>query len=137
MVKFETKYQGNLRTEITHLQSGNTLITDAPTDNHGKGEFFSPTDLLASALGSCILTIMGIAAKTHGFDIDGAFMETTKIMGSNPRRVEELTIKITFPHNKYSPKELKILETSARECPVANSLHPDLKRTVSFVFKEK
>jgi uncharacterized OsmC-like protein len=136
MAKFETKYLGNLRTEITHLQSGNTLITDAPVDNHGKGEFFSPTDLLASALGSCILTIMGIAARTHGFDVDGAFMETTKVMGSNPRRVEELIIKITFPHNRYSPKELKILEISAKECPVANSLHPDLKRTISFVFKE-
>jgi uncharacterized OsmC-like protein len=136
MAKFETKYLGNLRTEITHLQSGNILITDAPPDNHGKGEFFSPTDLLASALGSCILTIMGIAARTHGFSIDGATMETTKVMGANPRRVAELIITIVFPHNNYSPKELKILETSARECPVANSLHPDLKRTVSFVFKE-
>jgi uncharacterized OsmC-like protein len=136
MAKFETKYPGNLRTEVTHLESGNTLITDAPTDNHGKGDFFSPTDLLATAYGSCILTIMGIAAKTHGFDIDGAFMETTKVMGSNPRRVAELTVKITFPHSNYSEKELKILETSARECPVANSLHPDIKRTVSFVFKE-
>ncbi|MDR1582125.1 MAG: OsmC family protein [Prevotellaceae bacterium] len=136
MAKFETKYLGDLRTEITHLQSGNTLITDAPIDNHGKGDFFSPTDLLASALGSCILTIMGIAANTHGFSIDGASMETTKVMGSGPRRVAELIIKITFPHNRYSQKELKILETSAKECPVANSLHPDLKRTVSFVFKE-
>jgi uncharacterized OsmC-like protein len=136
MAKFETKYLGNLRTEVTHLESGNTLITDAPTDNHGKGEFFSPTDLLATAYGSCILTIMGIAAKTHGFDIDGAFMETVKVMGSNPRRVEELRVKITFPHSNYSEKELKILEISAKECPVANSLHPDTKRTVSFVFKE-
>lgn len=136
MAKFETKYLGNLRTEITHIQSGNTLITDAPTDNHGKGEFFSPTDLLASSLGSCMLTIMGIAAKTHGFSIDGALMETTKVMSANPRRVGELIIKITFPHNRYSEKELKILEASARECPVANSLHPDLKQTVSFIFKE-
>jgi uncharacterized OsmC-like protein len=135
MVTFETKYLGNLRTEITHLQSGNTLITDAPTDNHGKGEFFSPTDLLASALGSCILTIMGIAARTHGFNIDGASIETTKVMTSRPRRVAELTVKITFPHSNYSEKELKILETCARECPVANSLHPDLKQTVSFIFK--
>jgi uncharacterized OsmC-like protein len=136
MAKLTTKYLGDLRTEITHLQSGNILITDAPTDNHGKGEFFSPTDLLASALGSCILTIMGIAARTHGFSIDGASMETTKVMGSGPRRVAELIITITFPHNNYSSKELKILETSARECPVANSLHPDLKRTVTFIFKE-
>ncbi|MDR1130347.1 MAG: OsmC family protein [Prevotellaceae bacterium] len=136
MATFETKYPGNLRTEITHLQSGNTLTTDAPSDNHGKGEFFSPTDLLASALGSCMLTIMGIAAQTHGFTIDGATMETTKIMSSNPRRVGEVVIKITFPHNNYSEKELKILRTSAKECPVANSLHPDVKQTVSFSFKE-
>ncbi|MDR1886503.1 MAG: OsmC family protein [Prevotellaceae bacterium] len=136
MATFETRYRGNLRTEITHLQSGNTLTTDAPTDNHGKGEFFSPTDLLASALGSCILTIMGIAARTHGFDIDGAFAETTKVMSTSPRRVGEVIIKITFPHGGYSEKELKILETCARECPVANSLHPDLKQTVSFIFKE-
>ncbi|MDR0725053.1 MAG: OsmC family protein [Prevotellaceae bacterium] len=136
MATFETKYLGNLRTEITHLQSGNTLTTDAPTDNHGKGEFFSPTDLIASSLGSCMLTIMGIAANTHGFNIDGAFMETTKVMGTNPRRIVELVIKLTFPHNNYSEKELKILKACARECPVANSLHPDLKQTVSFVFKE-
>jgi uncharacterized OsmC-like protein len=136
MATFETKYSGNLRTEVTHLQSGNILTTDAPTDNHGKGEFFSPTDLLAVSLGSCMLTIMGIAAKTHGFNIDGATVETTKIMGSGPRRVVELIIKLTFPHNNYSEKELKILELSARDCPVANSLHPDLKQTVSFLFKE-
>lgn len=136
MATFKTVYPGNLRTEITHLQSGNILITDAPTDNHGKGEFFSPTDLLASALGSCILTIMGIAAKTHGFSIDGTSVETTKVMGSGPRRVVELIVKITFPHNSYSAKEVKILETCARECPVANSLHPDLKQTVSFIFQE-
>jgi uncharacterized OsmC-like protein len=136
MTTFETKYSGNLRTEITHLQSGNILITDAPTDNHGKGEFFSPTDLLASALGSCILTIMGIAAQNHGFNIDGTSVETTKVMASRPRRVAELIVKITFPHNNYSERELKILEASARECPVANSLHPDLKRTVSFIFKD-
>jgi uncharacterized OsmC-like protein len=136
MATLETKYLGNLRTEITHLQSGSAITTDAPTDNHGKGEFFSPTDLFASSLGSCMLTIMGIAAKTHGFNIDGAFMETTKVMGSNPRRIVEVIIKLTFPHNNYSEKELKILETSARECPVANSLHPDLKQTVSFIFKK-
>jgi uncharacterized OsmC-like protein len=136
MATFETKYLGNLRTEITHLQSGNTLTTDAPTDNHGKGEFFSPTDLLASALGSCMLTIMGIAAQTHGFNIDGASMSTTKVMSANPRRVGELIVEITFPHNKYSEKELRILKTCAKECPVANSLHPDLKQTISFTFKD-
>jgi uncharacterized OsmC-like protein len=136
MATFETRYLGNLRTEITHLQSGNTLTTDAPTDNHGKGEFFSPTDLLASALGSCMLTIMGIAAQTHGFNIDGASMETTKVMSANPRRVGELVVRITFPHNKYSEKERRILEACAKECPVANSLHPDLKQTVSFIFKD-
>jgi uncharacterized OsmC-like protein len=136
MATFETQYLGNLRTKVTHLQSGNTLTTDAPLDNHGKGEFFSPTDMLAAALGSCVLTIMGIAARTHGFDIDGTTVETTKVMGSGPRRVVELIVKFTFPHSNYSEKELKILEVSARDCPVANSLHPDLKQTVSFIFKD-
>ncbi|HAL65647.1 MAG TPA: osmotically inducible protein OsmC, partial [Bacteroidales bacterium] len=87
MITIETIYLGELRTKATHLQSGNSIITDAPLDNQGKGEAFSPTDLLAAALASCMLTIMGIAARTHGFNIDGTKAEITKIMESNPRRV--------------------------------------------------
>jgi uncharacterized OsmC-like protein len=82
-----------------------------------------------------MLTIMGIAAKTYGFNIDGVFVETTKVMSENPRRIGELVIEVTFPHNKYSEKEVKILETCAKECPVAKSLHPDLKQRIYFQFK--
>jgi putative redox protein len=128
-------YLGELRTEAVHKLSGNKLTTDAPPDNQGKGEFFSPTDLLATSLGTCMLTIMGISARTHGFDIDGTGVAVTKVMASNPRRVVEVIVEFTFPHNKYSPKERRLLDLAAKECPVANSLHPDLKQTVRFEFK--
>jgi len=125
---------GELRTEAEHVRSGNKIVTDAPLDNQGRGEYFSPTDLLATSLGSCMLTIMGIAARTHGFNIDGTKVSITKIMGTNPRRVIEVVVELTFPHNSYSQKERKILELSAKECPVALSLHPDIKQTVRFSF---
>ncbi len=125
---------GELRTEAEHVRSGNKIVTDAPLDNQGRGEYFSPTDLLATSLGSCMLTIMGIAARTHGFNIDGTKVSITKIMVTNPRRVIEVVIELTFPHNSYSQKERKILELSAKECPVALSLHPDIKQTVRFSF---
>lgn len=136
METVRTKYISDLRTEATHVRSGVKLTTDAPVDNQGKGEFFSPTDLLATSLGSCMLTIMGIAARTHGFNIDGAEVSITKIMGTDPRRVVEIVVELTFPHNNYSAKERKLLELSAKECPVANSLHPDLKQNIIFKFKE-
>lgn len=126
-----TRYLGELRTEAQHLQSGNKIITDAPTDNQGKGEYFSPTDMLATALASCMLTIMGIASRTHGFDIDGTKVDITKVMGAGPRRVVEVIVEFTFP-NDYEPKVKKIIEAAAKECPVANSLHPDLKQTIIF-----
>ena len=134
MATVQTKYLGDLRTESVHLQSGNKLITDAPTDNQGRGEAFSPTDLLATAFGACVLTIMGIAAQTHGFNIDGTEVETTKVMGTEPRRIIELITTFKFPHNNYSAKHKKILELTAKECPVFNSLHPDIKKTVSYCF---
>ncbi len=136
MATAKTVYLGDLRTEITHLQSGNKIVTDAPTDNHGKGEFFSPTDMFAASLASCILTIMGLSAKTYGFDIDGTEVATTKVMGTNPRRVVEIIVEMTFPHNRYTDKERKLMELAANECPVANSLHPDIKKTITFKFKE-
>ena len=136
METVKTKYIGDLRTEATHLRSGVKITTDAPVDNQGKGEFFSPTDLLATSLGSCMLTIMGISAKTHGFNIDGTEVSITKVMGTEPRRVVEVIVELTFPHNNYSAKERKLLELSAKECPVANSLHPDLKQTIVFKFRE-
>lgn len=136
MATVETTYLGNLRTESVHIQSGSKLITDAPVDNHGRGEAFSPTDLAATAYGACVLTIMGIAAQTHGFSIDGATLKTTKVMGTNPRRIAELITEFTLPHNKYSAKDKKIIELAAKECPVANSLHPDVKKTITFTYLE-
>lgn len=136
MATIQTRYLGNLRTESVHLQSGCSLVTDAPTDNQGRGEAFSPTDLVATALGACMFTIMGIAARTHGFDIDGASIENSKIMGTTPRRIVEISIKVTLPHNNYSAKEKKIIELAAKECPVYNSLHPDLKKTLTFVYPD-
>jgi putative redox protein len=127
-------YIGELRTEAEHVRSGVKINTDAPVDNQGKGEFFSPTDLLATSLGLCMVTIMGIAARTHGFNIDGTKIDVTKVMGTNPRRVVEIIINLHFPHNNYSAKERKLIELSAKECPVAQSLHPDLKQNVNFFY---
>ncbi|WP_047451421.1 OsmC family protein [Alistipes sp. ZOR0009] len=135
METVKTKYLGELRTEATHVRSGEKIITDAPIDNQGKGEYFSPTDMLATALGSCMLTIMGISARTHGFNIDGTEIKITKVMGTAPRRVVEVIVELFFPTD-YTPKEKKIIELSAKECPVANSLHPDLKQTLIFHFGE-
>jgi uncharacterized OsmC-like protein len=135
MATLKTIYKGNLRTEVTHLQSNSVIITDAPTDNFGKGEHFSPTDLFAASFGSCMLTIMGIAAKNHKFDIDGTTVETTKVMAENPRRISEIIVEVVLPHNNYSEKERKILEKSVKECPVAQSLHQDIKQTVNFLHK--
>src|ERR1700709_1804916 len=131
MATIEATYLGGLRTEATHIQSGTKLITDAPTDNQGKGEAFSPTDLLAEALASCILTTMGITANTHGMNIDGTKCEATKIMAPNPRRVSEVVGDLKFS-GEYSDKEKSILEHAALTCPVAISLHPDVKKTISF-----
>jgi putative redox protein len=129
-----TEYQGNLRTKALHVKSGNTLITDAPGDNHGKGEAFSPTDLVATALGSCMLTIIGIAAEAHHFSIDDTQLEITKIMTDNPRRIGEIVIEFIFPDLAYSDKEKKIIEYAVNNCPVAKSLHPDLKQSVHLNF---
>lgn len=128
----QTIYSGDLRTRATHIASKNTIITDAPVDNNGKGEAFSPTDLLAASLGSCMLTIMGISANAHGFSIDGTQINITKIMESNPRRVGEVVVEFTFPPNNYSEKEKSLIEKAASSCPVALSLHPDLKQTIHF-----
>lgn len=131
MKTIETVYLGELRTEATHLQSSVKFVTDAPTDNNGKGESFSPTDMVAAALGSCMLTIMGMSARTHGFSIDGTQLSITKIMGSAPRRIAEIIVEVDFPQD-YDAKTKRILELSGKECPVAQSLHPDTKQTLIF-----
>jgi putative redox protein len=134
METIRTKYLGELRTEATHVKSDNKLITDAPPDNKGKGEAFSPTDLLATSLGSCMMTLMGIAANTHEIKFSGASMNITKIMTNNPRKVAEVILDINMGDNAYSEKEKKILEYAALTCPVALSLHPDMKQTVHFIY---
>ena len=126
------KYLGNLRTEGTHLKSGEKIVTDAPPDNNGKGAYFSPTDIMSTSLGSCMLTIMGIAAQTHGIDIEGTTIEITKIMEAEPRRVGEIIVEFSMPRSSYSDKEKVILENAALNCPVAKSLSADLKQTVTF-----
>jgi putative redox protein len=135
MSNIKSQYIGDLRTVVKHEASGQTITTDAPTDNHGKGEYFSPTDLVASALGSCIVTIMAIAAKNHNFNIDNVLYTTTKIMAENPRRISEIVIRFDFPKTtKYTDKEQKILEYCTKECPVARSLHSDIKQTIILNF---
>ena len=130
-------YQGELRTEATHLKSGIKIITDAPTDNHGKGEAFSPTDLVATALASCMISIMGIVAMKEGITkADGASAEVTKVMYAEPRRIGEVHVTITMPTLKYSEKEKKIYEHAAYTCPVAKSLHPDIKQIIQFIWPD-
>lgn len=136
MATIETIYLGELRTEAKHVLSGDKVITDAPLDNQGKGEAFSPTDLMSASLGSCMITIMGIAAREHGFNIDGTNCSITKIMAADPRRVSEIQISFNFPANQYSDKQKLILEKAAINCPVAKSLHPDLVQNVSFNFHD-
>jgi uncharacterized OsmC-like protein len=129
-----TKYLGDLRTEMLHVRSGKTVITDAPVDNKGKGEFFSPTDLVASALGSCIFTIMGIAAREHGFSIDGTSCIITKIMTDVPRKIGEIKIEFDLSVNSYTDKQKKILEYCVRTCPVALSLNESVIQNVTLKF---
>jgi putative redox protein len=136
MITVETIYSGELRTEATHLRSGTKLTTDAPIDNQGKGEYFSPTDLVATALGSCMVTVMGIAARTHNFSINGAKLAITKVMTQEPpRRIGEIIVELTFPAMNYSDKEKKILEHVVKTCPVALSLHPDVKQSVKLIYQ--
>lgn len=133
MITSKVKYLGSLRTTATHLRSGETIITDAPIDNNGKGGAFSPTDLLATSLANCMMTIMGMAANTHGIDLGEVEAEVTKVMGTEPRRVTEIHVSFTFPNQStYSEKEKKILENAAMTCPVSFSLHPDIKKDIRF-----
>ncbi|MFM2136846.1 MAG: hypothetical protein RL021_2246 [Bacteroidota bacterium] len=135
METIRTDYLGELRTSALHLASGNTIITDAPVDNQGKGEAFSPTDLLAASLGSCMATIMGIAGRTHGIPLEGMQLKITKVMAAAPRRVATIRVDFDMPKHPFSEKEKNILEQAARACPVALSLHPDLKQEVIFNYQ--
>ncbi len=131
----ETTYIGNLRTENLHLKSGQKIITDAPTDNNGKGEAFSPTDLVSVALCDCILTIMGISAQRHGFSIDGVKAKTTKVMAQKPlRRIAEIKIEFDFSTCSLTEKQIKLLEKVPSLCPVSLSLSKDVKQEIIFKY---
>ena len=129
-------YKGELRTTATHLQSGSIIETDAPTDNQGKGERFSPTDLVAAALGSCMVTTMAIKAKTMDIHLDGTRVDVTKIMVSDPRRIGKLVAHVYFPSGlNIDTKSKEILERSARTCPVERTLHPDVELDMAFYWE--
>lgn len=126
-------YQGDLRTEAVHIQSGNVIVTDAPIDNNGKGDAFAPSDLVATSVASCMLTIMGIVAKRDNINIDGTTAEVEKTMSSSPRMIESITIKLFFK-SKLSDKEKKKLERASKTCPVEASLNEKIKKKVEFFF---
>lgn len=135
MITSTVTYLGELRTEAVHVKSGTTILTDAPTDNHGKGEAFSPTDLVATALASCMISIMGIVSMKEGITpADGAKAEITKIMYADPRRIGEIHVTVTMPKLNYSDKEKKMYEHAAFTCPVAKSLHPDIQQKIEFIW---
>jgi len=124
-------YTGKLRTSCEHIKSGNAMITDAPTDNNGKGEAFSPTDTVATGLASCMLTVMGIKAVNLEVDLINATAEVTKHMSSDPRRISGIDVVFNLPA-QVSDKNQKILEKVANTCPVHYSLHPEIKKKISF-----
>jgi len=124
-------YLGELRTSSVHLQSGTEILSDAPTDNHGKGEAFSPTDLLANALGSCMVSIMAIKSKDLNLDLIGSTVEVTKIMQSEPRKIAKIIVVLNLSV-EADQKSKTILERTAMNCPVLLSLNPDIEKDVTF-----
>ena len=128
-------YLGNLRTESIHISSNDKIVTDAPTDNNGKGEAFSPTDLVASSLSSCILTVIGIVSKQINYDLTDTTSSVKKTMGDNPRRIVKIDVKIEFSKSADS-KTRSIIEKTALNCPVAKSLHPNIKQDISFIWPD-
>lgn len=127
-------YTGDLSTECTHVKSGNRIKTDAPTDNNGKGQAFSPTDLVATALASCMITVMGIKANSSRIPFEKVSAEVLKVMSSNPRRISEIRVVIHVGE-KWDSKERHIIENTAKTCPVAQSLHPDTTQQIEFIYK--
>lgn len=125
-------YDANLRTTCLHLQSGSSFETDAPSDNKGQGARFSPTDLIATGLGACLITTMGIKAETMDIKLDGAKVDVTKVMVSEPRRIGKIIIAVTMPALNLDDKTKEILERVGRTCPVERSLHPDMELDISF-----
>lgn len=137
MTKTKISYLGDLKTECEHLQSGRRIETDAPKDNQGLGEHFSPTDLFAASLGSCILTIMGIYAKSRNIPLDGTIADVEKIMSTNaPRRVVKIIVRVLSPQTP-TENERAILEKKGKECPVRHSLHPNIEQIITFEWGKK
>lgn len=128
---FDVTYKGNLRTNCVHLKSASSIETDAPTDNNGKGERFSPTDLVATALCSCMLTVIGIHFEKKGIQLTDIRCDVQKIMAANPRRIDEIIINFDFGANQFSDKEYQIIHKLADTCPVSNSLSTDIKITTN------
>lgn len=135
MGTLKNEYLGNLRTEGTHLPSGNKIITDAPVDNMGKGEAFSPTDLLSFSLSACMMTIMGQVADREHIAMEGLTADITKVMSAQPRKVSEIHVNFNWPKLELSDKQKTMLINAAKTCPVAHSIHPDIKLEVTFNLK--
>ena len=136
MATAEINYLGQLRTEVTHLRSKTSFKTDAPVDNQGKGEFISPTDLVAAALGACMQTIVGIYCQERNLDFKGCSIEVTKIMGERPRRIVELHLSLNFKGNVWDEKTKKGVRAAAEACPVAKSIHPEIKLAYLYSFDD-
>jgi putative redox protein len=135
MVQIDTEYVGDLRCTAEHIPSGVTLTTDAPEDNHGEGRSFSPTDLIATALGTCIATILGIQAEKHEVDLEGTEITVAKEMASDPRRIDSLRTEVTMPV-PLDERTRDRLERAARHCPVDESIHPDIDAPIVFHWPE-
>jgi uncharacterized OsmC-like protein len=133
MITSIVKYTGNKNTQAIHVRSNSVIETDAPPDNNGKGEKFSPTDLLATSLASCMITIMSILAERENIPLEVS-AEVTKIMADNPRRVGEIHVKLSIKDFNYTDKQKKMLENAAYTCPVAKSLHPDIQQKISIIW---
>lgn len=132
----ELVYLGGLRTQLTHMRSGESIVTDAPIDNHGRGEAFSPTDLIGASLLSCMVTVMGIEAEKQGWQMGEVEGSLEKHMTGTPRRVKEMQVEIVFRNHQLSPEQRTILEDKALNCPVALSLHPDIQYPTVFRYEE-
>ena len=130
----KVNYKGNLRTECVHLKSNSLICTDAPPDNNGKGESFSPTDLVATTLASCMITVMGIKAAQSDIGFSKISATVLKVMGTNPRRIVKIKVDIEVGE-KWTSKEKRIMEKTANTCPITKSLHPDIVQDISFIYK--
>lgn len=134
MITVKSKYTGNLSTEAVHVKSGNSIVTDAPTDNNGKGQAFSPTDLVAAALGSCMMTVMAIAGEQKGLNMEGMSLEATKVMSANPRRISEIKVEFSWQNCGLSAEDRDWIKEVGLSCPVAQSLSKDLNQNIEFRF---